>query len=150
MGNRKQKNIDTMANYSSFGMGGVSHPSQHYAVELLEPDRVRRARKAVEQHYNWQRKRYGQAFEEMGLGFTREMVGSTIGWSCQKDWIARVSTNASSNMVLRYYVPLIVTWTGLTPRTLNMRLLTVDSSGSHSAHFFPRVLSRISSSLVEY
>jgi aspartate/methionine/tyrosine aminotransferase len=26
-----KKNIETMANYSSFGMGGVSHPSQHYA-----------------------------------------------------------------------------------------------------------------------
>ena len=90
------------------------------------------------------------SIEEMGLGFTREMVGSTIGWSCQKDWIARVSTNASSNMVLRYYVPLIVTWTGLTPRTRNMRLLTVDFSGSHSARFFPRVLSPISSYLVEY
>ena len=36
-----------MANYSSFGMGGVSHPSQHYAVELLEPDRVRRAGKQL-------------------------------------------------------------------------------------------------------
>lgn len=61
-------NIETMANYSSFGMGGVSHPSQHYAVKLLEPERVKKARKAVEGHYNWQRERYGKAFEEMGLG----------------------------------------------------------------------------------
>jgi len=61
-------NIETMANYSSFGMGGVSHPSQHYAVMLLEPSRVEKARAAVEQHYNWQRERYGKAFEEMGLG----------------------------------------------------------------------------------
>ena len=57
-----------MSNYSSFGMGGVSHPSQHYAVELLKPERVKKARKAVEEHYNWQRNRYGRAFEEMGLG----------------------------------------------------------------------------------
>jgi len=63
-----KRNIETMANYSSFGMGGVSHPSQHYAIELLEPSRVKRARKAVEGHYNWQRDRYGRAFEEMGLG----------------------------------------------------------------------------------
>ena len=49
-------------------MGGVSHPSQHYAVKLLEPTRVEKARKAVEEHYNWQRERYGKAFEEMGLG----------------------------------------------------------------------------------
>ncbi len=61
-------NIETMANYSSFGMGGVSHPSQHYAVKLLEPSRVKKARAAVERHYNWQRERYGKAFEEMGLG----------------------------------------------------------------------------------
>jgi len=61
-------NVETMANYSSFGMGGVSHPSQRYAVKLLEPGRVKQARKAVEQHYNWQRERYGKAFEDMGLG----------------------------------------------------------------------------------
>ncbi|MBR79614.1 MAG: hypothetical protein CMA88_02370, partial [Euryarchaeota archaeon] len=63
-----KNNIETMANYSSFGMGGVSHPSQHYALKLLEPSRVNKARKAVEEHYNWQRERYGAAFEEMGLG----------------------------------------------------------------------------------
>lgn len=62
-----KNNIETMANYSSFGMGGVSHPSQHYAIELLEPRRVLRAREAIEKHYNWQRERYGKAFEEMGL-----------------------------------------------------------------------------------
>ena len=60
-------NIEILANYSSFGMGGVSHPSQHYAIKLLEPGRVKKARKAVEGHYNWQRERYGKAFEEMGL-----------------------------------------------------------------------------------
>ena len=63
-----KKNIETLSNFSSFGMGGVSHPSQHYAVKLLEPSRVEKARKAVEEHYNWQRERYGKAFEEMGLG----------------------------------------------------------------------------------
>ena len=63
-----KKNIETLSNYSSFGMGGVSHPSQHYAVKLLEPNRVKQARKAVAEHYSWQRDRYGKAFEEMGLG----------------------------------------------------------------------------------
>merc|ERR1712217_393723 len=29
--------------------------------------RVKKARKAVEEHYNWQRKRYGEAFTKMGL-----------------------------------------------------------------------------------
>lgn len=61
-------NIETLSNYSSFGMGGVSHISQHYAVKLLEPNRVKLARKAIEEHYSWQRERYGRAFEEMGLG----------------------------------------------------------------------------------
>ena len=61
-------NIEIMSNFSSFGMGGVSHPSQHYAVKLLEATRVEKARKAIEKHYSWQRERYGNAFEEMGLG----------------------------------------------------------------------------------
>ncbi len=61
-------NIEIMSNYSSFGMGGVSHPSQHYAVKLLESTRVKKARKAIEEHYSWQRERYGNAFKEMGLG----------------------------------------------------------------------------------
>ena len=62
-----KSNIEILANYSSFGMGGVSHPSQHYAVKLLESSRVKKARKAVEEHYNWQRERYGKAFKKMGL-----------------------------------------------------------------------------------
>jgi aspartate/methionine/tyrosine aminotransferase len=61
-------NIETMSNFSSFGMGGVSHPSQLYAAELLEPDRVAQARDAVVSHYGMQRERYGRAFAEMGLG----------------------------------------------------------------------------------
>jgi len=61
-------NIQCLANFSSFGMGGVSHPSQLYAVELLEPSRVALAREAVERHYSMQRARYGEAFQSMGLG----------------------------------------------------------------------------------
>lgn len=62
-----KRNIETLSNYSSFGMGGVSHPSQLYAVKLLEPSRVRQARDAVVKHYAMQRKRYGAAFKKMGL-----------------------------------------------------------------------------------
>merc|ERR1719440_1773245 len=62
-----KKNVETLANFSSFGMGGVSHPSQLYAVKLFEPERVAKARKAIELHYNWQRERYGEAFKKMGL-----------------------------------------------------------------------------------
>ena len=60
-------NIEVLANFSSFGMGGVSHPSQLYAVELLEPGRVAQAREAVHEHYSMQRARYGEAFRTMGL-----------------------------------------------------------------------------------
>jgi len=60
-------NIEKLANYSSFGMGGVSHPSQLYAVELLQPDRVNLAREAIQKHYTFQRERYGKAFRDMGL-----------------------------------------------------------------------------------
>lgn len=63
-----RKNIETLSNYSSFGMGGVSHPSQKYAVKLLEPQRVAQARAAVAAHYGRQRERYGEAFAKMGLG----------------------------------------------------------------------------------
>ena len=48
-------------------MGGVSHLSQHYAVALMEPARLKQARKAVEGHYNWQRDRYGEAFKQIGF-----------------------------------------------------------------------------------
>jgi aspartate/methionine/tyrosine aminotransferase len=60
-------NIEVLSNFSSFGMGGVSHPSQLYAVELLERRRVAQARKAIDEHYSTQRARYGAAFEDMGL-----------------------------------------------------------------------------------
>ena len=63
-----KKNIETMSNYSSFGMGGVSHPSQLYAVKLMEPSRVKLARAAIVKHYGMQRKRYGEAFKALGLG----------------------------------------------------------------------------------
>ncbi|MBL8724405.1 MAG: pyridoxal phosphate-dependent aminotransferase [Planctomycetes bacterium] len=62
-----KKNIETLANFSSFGMGGVSHPSQLYAAKLLEPRRVQQARDAVARHYGMQRARYGEAFARLGL-----------------------------------------------------------------------------------
>jgi len=60
-------NIEVLSNFSSFGMGGVSHPSQLYAALLLERERVAQARKAIDEHYSMQRARYGAAFEELGL-----------------------------------------------------------------------------------
>mmetsp|Transcript_1626 Transcript_1626/g.4988 ORF Transcript_1626/g.4988 Transcript_1626/m.4988 type:complete len:464 (-) Transcript_1626:161-1552(-) len=62
-----KRNVETMSNFSSFGMGGVSHASQLYAVKLFDPARVGMARQAIEKHYNWQRERYGDALQKMGL-----------------------------------------------------------------------------------
>jgi len=60
-------NIQALSNWSSFGMGGISHPSQLYAIELMEPERAKVAREAIPAHFKFQRDRYGKAFEEMGL-----------------------------------------------------------------------------------
>ncbi len=62
-----KKHIEILGNFSSFGMGGVSHPSQSYALALLAEDRVALARKAVPAFYREQRARYGEAFTKLGL-----------------------------------------------------------------------------------
>lgn len=62
-----KENIEILGNFSSFGMGGVSHPSQLYALELLKEDRVALARQAVPAFYREQRARYGEAFARLGL-----------------------------------------------------------------------------------
>ncbi|MBO47018.1 MAG: hypothetical protein CMJ96_09020 [Planctomycetes bacterium] len=62
-----KNHIETLGNFASFGMGGVSHLSQNYAVELLEPERTELARRAVSAYYGEMRDRYGEALEAMGL-----------------------------------------------------------------------------------
>jgi aminotransferase len=62
-----KRHIEILGNFSSFGMGGVSHPSQSYALDLLEPSRISLARRAVPAFYREQRLRYGAAFKELGL-----------------------------------------------------------------------------------
>jgi aspartate/methionine/tyrosine aminotransferase len=62
-----KEHIRIFRNYSSFGMGGVSRASQLYVAELLERDRVRRARDAVAAFFGAQRKRSGEGLR--GLGF---------------------------------------------------------------------------------
>lgn len=60
-------NVEILGNFSSFGMGGVSHLSQRYALALFEKKRVAQARAAVPAFYRSQRERYGKAFAELGL-----------------------------------------------------------------------------------
>ena len=62
-----KRNVEILGNFSSFGMGGVSHLSQCYAVELLAEERVAHVREAVPSFYRMQRDRYGEAFERLGL-----------------------------------------------------------------------------------
>ena len=59
--------IKTLGNFSSFGMGGVSRPSQLYAEKLFGRNRTDLAMKAIPNYYANQRDRYGKAFKEIDL-----------------------------------------------------------------------------------
>ncbi len=71
-----RRHIEVLSNFSSFGMGGVAHPSQRYALELLDPDRIPEVRRAVPKYYLEQRERYGEAFARLGL----ELFSGTGGF----------------------------------------------------------------------
>ena len=62
-----KKYIEILGNFSSFGMGGVSRPSQLYALKLFDKKRIKTSRKAVPEFYDSQRNRYGKCFKEIGL-----------------------------------------------------------------------------------
>ena len=59
--------IEILGNFSSFGMGGVSRPSQLYALELFNKKRIELSRKAVPEFYDAQRNRYAKGFSDLGL-----------------------------------------------------------------------------------
>ena len=62
-----KENVEILGNFSSFGMGGVSHLSQRYALALFESERIRKSHHAIANYYKEQRQRYGEAFEQLGL-----------------------------------------------------------------------------------
>lgn len=62
-----KKHIEILGNFSSFGMGGVSRPSQIYALQLFDKDRIKLSRDAIPKFYDLQRNRYGKAFLDLGL-----------------------------------------------------------------------------------
>ena len=62
-----ERHVEIFRNYSSFGMGGVSRPSQLYVTELLQEDRVRQARDAICNYYTSQRQRYREGLEALGF-----------------------------------------------------------------------------------
>jgi aspartate/methionine/tyrosine aminotransferase len=59
-----EQNIEIFRNYSSFGMGGVARPSQILVSQLLEIDRVSKARDAVGEFYLEQRSRYQEGLSD--------------------------------------------------------------------------------------
>ncbi|MDE0755418.1 MAG: pyridoxal phosphate-dependent aminotransferase [Woeseiaceae bacterium] len=62
-----ERHIEIFRNYSSFGMGGISRPSQLYVADLLEPARVSQAKNAVNQFFTSQRNRYASGLRELGF-----------------------------------------------------------------------------------
>ncbi len=62
-----KKHIEILGNFSSFGMGGVSHPSQLYALKLFDKHRIELSRNAIPKFYDLQRNRYHKAFLDLGL-----------------------------------------------------------------------------------
>ena len=62
-----KKYIEILGNFSSFGMGGVSQPSQLYALKLFDEKRIDLARDTISRFYDMQRKKYQNGFLELGL-----------------------------------------------------------------------------------
>lgn len=62
-----KKYIEILGNFSSFGMGGVSRPSQLYAMKLFDKNRIELSRSSVPRFYDEQRQKYEKRFSEIGL-----------------------------------------------------------------------------------
>jgi aminotransferase len=62
-----KRNVELFRNHSSFAMGGVSRASQLYVTQLLQLERAAHARRAVQQFYTSQRRRYGEGLAQLGL-----------------------------------------------------------------------------------
>ena len=60
-------NIEILGNFSSIGIGGVSHLSQCYADKLFQPDHMTLARTAIPEFYAAQRQRYASALSDLGI-----------------------------------------------------------------------------------
>jgi aspartate/methionine/tyrosine aminotransferase len=71
-----QEHVEIFRNFSSIAMGGVSRPSQIYVTDLLQIDRVTKARDAVTNFFNEQRARYQQGLSDAGI----ELFSGTGGF----------------------------------------------------------------------
>lgn len=87
-----KENVDIFGNFSSFGMGGVSHLSQRYALALMERKRIEKARVAVPAFYREQRDRYREGLTGLGLElFTGE--GGFYHWCKLPDGLTASELN---------------------------------------------------------
>lgn len=80
--------IELFRNYSSIVMGGVSRASQRYVTELLDVERVTKARTAISSFYAAQRDRYGEALEAMGFELFTGAGGFYHWGRLPGDWTA--------------------------------------------------------------
>jgi aspartate/methionine/tyrosine aminotransferase len=62
-----KQHIEVFRNYSSFAMGGVSRASQLYVTQLLQRERVTKARLAIAAFYTGQRRRYAEGLQRLGF-----------------------------------------------------------------------------------
>jgi aspartate/methionine/tyrosine aminotransferase len=62
-----RQHIAIFRNFSSIAMGGVSRPSQIAVTEMLNLQRVQKARQAIGKFYNAQRVRYGAGLRSLGF-----------------------------------------------------------------------------------
>lgn len=62
-----KEHIELFRNFSSIAMGGVSRPAQIYVTNLLQLERVKKARDAVVAFYNKQRDAYRKGLEQCGI-----------------------------------------------------------------------------------
>ena len=62
-----KETIEIFRNFSSIAMGGVSRPSQICVAGMFEIERVTKARRAVKEFYDDQRRWYGEKLSELGI-----------------------------------------------------------------------------------
>jgi hypothetical protein len=61
------RELETLKNFSSYGMGGVSQLSQNYVLQLFEQSHIDAARTAIAKFYGSQRRRYIDALKQSVL-----------------------------------------------------------------------------------
>ena len=84
-----KKYIEVLGNFSSFGMGGVSQPSQLYALKLFDKKRIELARDSISRFYDEQRKKYEPQLEEYAAlmrGFGEKNIKLGLYFPLSKGW----------------------------------------------------------------